>query len=148
MHKNVLSNIYLKEDPEIVTINSHGITNLDNHVKLFNYSGFTQNREQNAGVAILVKSSIPHTFHSNTVNQNIMAVSLFLNQVKITIVTYYRPPRQNALPLVDLKKFLDYGNPTLILADANIKNTFYGHTTTNEMGMLLERFNQINNVHF
>ena len=77
-----------------------------------------------------------------------MAVSLFLNQVKITIVTYYRPPRQDALPLVDLKKFLDYGNPTLILPDANIKNTFYGHTTTNEMGMLLERFNQINNVHF
>ena len=148
LYKNVLSNIYLKEDPDVITVNSHGIIRQDKHVKLFNYSGYTKNRELNSGVAILVKSSIPHTFHTDTINNNIMAVSLFLNHTKLTIVTFYRPFRQDSLPLVDLKKFINFGNPTLIMTDANVKNTHYGHTTTNEMGILLERFNQLHNLHF
>ena len=77
-----------------------------------------------------------------------MVVSLFLNQTKITVITYYKPFRQDSLPLVDLQKFMNFGNPTLIIADANIKNIHYGHTTTNDMRKLLERFNHKHNLHF
>ena len=148
LYKNALSNIYLKEDPEVVTINSHSITHQDKHVKLFNYSGHTQNRGQHSGVAILIKKSIPHTFHTDTTNKNIMAATIMLHQTKLTIITFYRPFRQDTLPLVDLQKFINYGNPTIILTDANIKNTHYGHRTTDDLGHLLERFNIQHNLHF
>ena len=42
---NQMSRYYLKEDADIITINSHNITASDKHVKLFGYSGFTKNKE-------------------------------------------------------------------------------------------------------
>ena len=91
-HINELSNYYITQDPHIITINSHSIIKTDKFVKLYGYSGYTKHKQRAAGVAILVKFNIPHTFHTETINDNIMATTINTTQGKITIITFYRPP--------------------------------------------------------
>ena len=47
------------------------------------------------------------------------------------------PPRQKTLPLMDILHFLKFNNPTIILTDANVKHRNFGHTSSNELGKLL-----------
>ena len=147
-HINELSNYYITQDPHIITINSHSITKTDKFVKLYGYSGYTKHKQRAAGVAILVKFNIPHTFHTETINDNIMATTINTTQGKITIVTFYRPPRQDTLPLTDITNFLNYNNPTIILGDANVKHQNFGHNNSDRLGKLLNNFNQNTNLHY
>ena len=148
VHINDLSNYYISQDPHIITINSHSITRTDKFVKLFGYSGYTKNKQQAAGVAILIKHNIPHTFHTNSTNENIIAATITTNQGKLTIVTFYRPPRQDTLPLTDILNFLNFNNPTIILADANVRHQTFGHNNSDRLGRLLKHFNLNTNLHF
>ena len=136
----ILSNYYLKSNPDIITINSHGITQQHKNVKLLHYSGYTKNKQLQSGVAILIKSHIQHTFHTNTTNNNIMAATIHTTQGKITIITLYRPPRDDFLPLMDLQKFLNFNNPTIIIADFNIHHRNFGHSTTDKQGKIFNKF--------
>lgn len=145
---NINSNYYLQNSPDIITLNSHSITEQGKNIKLFNYTGYTKNRTQHAGVAILVKSGIPHTFHTKTTNQNIMAVTISTNKGQVTIVTFYRAPRDDFLPLSDLQTFLNFGNPTLITTDANIKHTIFDHSKTDKLGKLLFQFCQYKDLYY
>ena len=145
---NISSNYYLQNSPDIITLNSHSITEQGKNIKLFNYTGYTKNRTQHAGVAILVKSGIPHTFHTKTTNQNIMAVTISTNKGQVTIVTFYRAPRDDFLPLSDLQTFLNFGNPTLITTDANIKHTIFDHSKTDKLGKLLFQFCQYKDLYY
>ena len=70
---NMMCNYFLKEDPDIITINSHSTTKSDKNVKLANYSALTKNNQMNSRVAILVKKDIPHTFHTDIHNNNVLA---------------------------------------------------------------------------
>ena len=90
----MMSNYLLKEDPDIITLNSHSITNPDKNVKLVNYSAYTKNKQMDSGVAILIKKDIPHTFHINTSNNNILAATVQTKQGKLKIITFYLPPKQ------------------------------------------------------
>ena len=147
-HINELCNYYITQDPHIITINSHSIIKADKFVKLFGYSGYTKHKQRAAGVAMLIKHNIPHTFHTDTINDNIMAATINSTHGKITIVTFYRPPRQDTLPLTDIIHFLNYNNPTIILTDANIKHQNFGHNTSDRLGKLLNNFNLNTNLHF
>ena len=98
---------------------------------------------------MLIKANLQHTFHTNTSNKNIMAATIYTMNGKITIITYYRPPRDNFLPLLDLQKFLNYNNPTIIVADCNIQHKTFGHSTTDKLGKTLNKFIIIDkNLHF
>ena len=145
---NIFSNYFLQVNPDIITINSHSITRADKNVKLVNYSGYTKNKEIHAGVAILIKKEIPHSFHTNTSNKNFMAVTLKTNQGNLTIATFYKPPRQKNLPLMDINNILQMNNPTLILADANLKHHYFGHNTNDQNGKILQNFMTHSNLHF
>ena len=147
IHINELSNYYISQDPHIITINSHSITKPDKFVKLFGYSGYTRHKQISAGVAILIKYNIHHTFHTDTNNNNIMAATINTKHGKITIVTFYRPPRQDTLPLTDLIHFLNFNNTTIILADANIKHQNFGHNNSDRLGKLLKNFTLNTNLH-
>ena len=144
----ILSNYYLSKDPDVITINGHSISQQNKNVKLLNYSGFTKNKQAHSGVAILVKSNIQHTFHTNTSNKNIMAATIFTMKGKITIITFYRPPRDNFLPLMDLQLFLDFNNPTIILADTNSHHRQFGHSRTDKLGRILHKFMEEKSLHF
>ena len=150
MNINENSNFYLSKDPDIITINSHSIRDTRKNVKLFNYSGYTKNKinQAGSGVAILVKQNIQHIFHTNTINENIMAVTIDTTHGKLTIITFYRPPRQDTLPLTDIQNFLNYNHPTIILADANIKHPHFGHNNSNRLGTLLNNFNNTVDLHY
>ena len=68
-NRQALSNYYLSNNPDIITINSHSITNNNKFVKLLHYSGYTKNKEAHAGVAILIKYNIPTFFTLKQQNQ-------------------------------------------------------------------------------
>ena len=148
IHINENSNYYISQDPHIITINSHSITKADKFVKLYGYSGYTKHKQLSAGVAILIKYNIPHTFHTDTTNDNIMAATINTIHGKITIVTFYRPPRQDTLPLTDIIRFLNFNNPTIILADANIKHQNFGHNNSDRLGKLLNNIILNTNLHY
>ena len=147
-NNNITSNYFLQQNPDIITINAHSITRQEINVKLTNYSAITINKEIHAGVAILVKHEIPHTFHIDTLNKNIMATTIQTIHEKVTIISFYRPPRQHDLPLFDLNKFLQYNNPTLILADANVNHHHFGNPRTDANGKLLNKFMIRSNLHY
>ena len=97
---------------------------------------------------MLIKSNIQYTFHTNTTNKNIMATTIYTTRGKITIVTFYRPPRDNFLPLTDLQNFVNYNNHTLIVADCNIHHQIYGHSTTDKLGKIFNKFTIEKNLQF
>ena len=101
-----------------------------------------------AMLCILIKKEIPHSFHTNTSNKNIMAVTLKTKQGNLTIITFYKPPRQKNLPLIDINNILQLNNPTLILADANLKHQYFGHKSNDQNGKLLKDFMIHSNLHF
>ena len=148
IHINENCRHYLKEDADVITINSHNITAQDKHVKLFGYSGYTKNKERYAGVAILIKQHIPHIFHHNTRDKNTLAATITTHHGKITILTFYRPPRQEHLPLLDIQHILNLGNPTLILTDANSKHRNFGHSTSNNTGKILKDICNTLSLHY
>ena len=148
IHINENSRHYLKEDANIITINSHSITALDKNVKLFGYSGYTKNKERHAGVVILVKQYIPHTFQHKRTDKSTLAVTISTHHGKITIMTFYRPPRQEHLPILDIQHILNQGNPTVILTDANSKHSNFGHNTPNNAGKLLNNICETLNLHY
>ena len=145
---NEMSRHYLNEDADVITINSHNITTQDKFVKLFGYSAYTQNKERNAGAAILIKQHIPHTFHYKTRNKNTIAATISTHHGKISILTFYRPPRQNHLPLLDIQNILQQGNPTIILADANAKHRHFGHNNSDKTGKLLKNLCDTLQLHY
>ena len=145
---NENSRYYIKEDADIITINSHSITNPEKHVKLFGYSAFTKNKERHAGVAILIKQHIPHTFHHNTRDKNTLAATITTQHGNISVITFYRPPRQDHLPLLDIQKILQQNNPTIILSDANAKHRNFGHNNSDKTGKLLNNLCNTLDLHY
>ena len=118
-NQQIMSNYYLKHDPEIIIINAHGINNPHRNVKLFQYSSYTKNKTLHAGVSIFIKN-IPHTFFHKTSNSNILAATIQTIHGNLIIITLYRPPRDQYLPLMELKNYLEANIPILIAADAII----------------------------
>ena len=49
---------------------------------------------------------------------------------------------------MDILHFLKFNNPTIILTDANVKHRNFGHTSSDELGKLLNRFNLSHGLHF
>ena len=55
-YKNNLSNYYLTHNPDIISINSHGLdSNKDQFLKIFSYSNLTTGNGPHSGTAILCK---------------------------------------------------------------------------------------------
>ena len=77
-----------------------------------------------------------------------MAATIFTTRGKVTKIAYYRPPRDNFLPLSDLQNFLDYNNPALIVADCNIHHEMYGHSTIDRLGKIFYKFTLEKNLQF
>ena len=147
--KNLLSNYYLQSNPDIITINSHGLDSTKGQfLKLFNYSNKTSGSGMATGAAILTKSCIKHTNYKADYDNNTLYTIIETNIGKIAIFTFYSPPRFNWLPLTDLQNVLNLNIPTIILTDANVKHTHFGHNNSDELGKLLYNFMKRNNLLF
>ena len=147
-NKNELSNYYLTNNPDIVAMQSHGIRDQTKYIKLFGFSGHTSGNEAHSGVATLTKYNIKHTFHSNTWDINTLATTIETTRGPICVINFYRPPRQDYLPLMELQRHLDRDIPTLILTDANVGHRFFGHNNNTPLGTIFKKFCRDKELHF
>ena len=85
--KNALVNIYLKEDPDIILLNSTGIKDGDK-IKIYNYNVYTKNilNEPHAGVAIAVRKNIKHRIFDNY-NSDILTIQINTTRGPVNITT-------------------------------------------------------------
>ena len=149
IHKNNLSNYYLKHNPDIISINSHGLnTDKDQFLKIFSYSNLTSGTGLHAGTALLCKTNLKHAHFTPNMDNNSLYSIIHTDLGKILIFSLYRPPRINALPLIDIKNALNLGLPTLILGDFNIHHTNFGHNRSDNLGKIFNNFALRNNLHF
>ena len=137
--KNALTNIYLKENPDIILLNSTGIRNEDK-IKIYNYNIYTKNtlNEQNAGVAIAVRKNINHKIFDNY-NSDILTIQINTTRGPVNITTIYQPPRRPFLPNADLSPLMHSNIPTYIIGDMNARHPFIGHTRSNAIGTALNQ---------
>ena len=147
--KNQLANYYLKYNPDVITINSHGLDPAAGEfLKLYTYSNKTSGTGKHAGAAILTKNHIPHTNFCTGTDPNSLYTTIKTDTGDIAIYTFYRPPRLNMLPLMEIKKVLNLNIPTIILCDANVHHKAFGHNKSDQLGKLLLKFMNRNQLHF
>ena len=148
-HKNDLSNYYLQHNPDVISINSHGLnTDSNKFVKIFSYSNLTSGTGLHSGTALLTRTNIKHAHFKSTMDPNSLYSIIHSDHGKILIFSLYRPPRINALPLIDIKNALNLGLPTIIVGDFNIKHTNFGHNNSDNLGNLFNTFANQNSLHF
>ena len=67
---------------------------------------------------------------------------------KIIIYTFYRPPRIDLLPLMEIKNLLQLNLPVLILTDSNLHHKDFGHNRSDQLGKQFKNFTHKNNLFF
>ena len=148
-YKNNLSNYYLTHNPNIFSINSHGLnSNKDQFFKIFSYSNLASGNGPHSGTTILCKTNQKHAHFKTSLDTNSLYTIIHTNTGKILIYSLYRPPRINSLPLIDIKNALNLNLPTLIIGDFNIHHTNFGHNQSDNLGKLFNNFTNRNNLHF
>ena len=147
--KHDLTNYYLKHNPDIISLNSHGL-NSDNKqfLKIFSYSNLTTGTGIHSGTALLTKTTHKHIHIKATMDTNSLYSIIHTSHGKILVFSLYRPPRINALPLIDIKNALNLGLPTIIVGDFNIHHTNFGHNRNDNLGTLYNTFTNQNSLHF
>lgn len=88
-----LSNLYIKENVDIILINSHGCS-AENRINIFGYNIYQRNREQelNNGVTIVIKKNIKHKL-DDSYNSNTLSVEIETNSGPLI------------LPIPDFRRF-------------------------------------------
>ena len=88
-NKNTLTNIYYREDTDIILVNSHGYTE---DIKIHNYTCYTKNtlHERHNGTAIAIKNNITHKIIDNF-ESDMIGITVDTDQGPINIITTYNP---------------------------------------------------------
>ena len=93
-HKNDLVNYYLKHNPDIISINSHGLnSNANKFVKIFSYSNLTTESGPHSSSALLARTNLKHAHFKTTMDPNSLYSIIHTDHGKILIYTLYRPPQ-------------------------------------------------------
>ena len=135
--QNLLTNIYLKLNPDIILLNSTSI--LDNEkIKIYNYNIYKKNAfsERHAGIAIGIKKAIKHKI-IDSYHEDILTVQIVTRKGPVNISTIYQPPRRNYLPNQDLSSIIHSTTPSYIIGDLNGVHPFIGHNRDNNVGKAL-----------
>ena len=132
--RNELSNYYIKEDPEIILLNSTGVRD-DAKIKLFGYNVHQRNEsgENHSGIAIAIKRNIKYMIMDDW-QGDILAVRVETSKGPIIIATTYLPPRRHFIPEAQIRSLLNHREPTYILGDLNARHRCIGYTSNNPTG--------------
>ena len=135
--KNLLSNLYIRMNPEVILLNSTGILG-NEKIKIFNYNIYKRNayNERHAGIAIGIKKGIKHKIIDNYI-EDILTVQIETTKGPINISTIYQPPRRNYLPNQDISPIIHSNIPSYIIGDLNGQHNFIGHNRENNVGRAL-----------
>ena len=134
-----LANTYLQLAPDILLLNSHGETT--RRIKLFPYKVYQCNKRRRrlgGGVAIAIKSNIPHTIIDDF-DSDLLAIRVTTAHGDIIIATCYRPPSQGYLPTRDLHRLAALNQPVYLLGDFNANHRLFGYRRANRVGSELAR---------
>lgn len=135
--KYELYNSYREEDPDIILINSHGQPN-NNPIKIFDYTVYQNNPTDtnNDGVAIAIKTNIPHTIIDD-LDEAYIGITVTTTLGPVLIATGYQPPRRPALPITNFLRLFRRQCPVFFLGDLNARHKNFGHTDNNTAGKML-----------
>ena len=135
--RNELYNIYMTFDPDIILLNSTGVTDC-NKMKIFNYNVYQRNTlsERHSGIAIAIRKNIPHKLLDNF-QEDFLAIQVDTNRGPIVVSTAYLPPRRPYLPYQDFMKVIRKNIPVYFIGDLNAKHRFIGHNVNNNVGLAL-----------
>ena len=132
--RNELYNYYQKEDPDIILLNSTGVTN-EQKIKIYNYTVYQRNylAEEHAGVAIAIKDTIKHKI-IESFNEDALAVEVDTNKGPVIIGTNYAPPRRGYFCENDIRFYTRTNKPGYLMADLNAKHRVLGHHDNERKG--------------
>lgn len=132
--KYALNNIYQKEDPEIILINSHGMKNNET-IKIYNYEVYSRNglNEHSSGISIAIKRGIQYKINESY-ESDFLSVTLETTLGPIAIATAYVPFRIGFIHYPDFYKFFKQKIPAYFLGDTNARHPLLGHNSENQMG--------------
>ena len=115
-------------------------TKTSRQIKINNFTTYYRpSTMQNArGTALLILSKIPSTPHilpDNLANLEATAANVLINNLSITIISYYNPPSENlSIPL--LQYFSNLPN-AILLGDFNARHKDFGDHYSNRNGITL-----------
>ncbi len=134
-NKQSLLNHYLQVKPDIILINSHGLTDTE-QLKIPSYKVYKINSTgtNNDGSAIAVKPDISHKLFDDFMT-DFLAIEINTAHGPIIISTTYLPPRRPYLPFPDMHRLLSNNIPTYIIGDFNATHRSFGNASNNTVGI-------------
>ncbi len=147
----MLSNTYREINPDIILINSHGLTDnktLYNYTCTLTYTTYTTNtnNELHDGSAVLIKTNIKHKITNDFDTDILQVTTVDTSTGPVHIATTYLPPRRPFLPITDFHKLASNSEPTYILGDLNAKHPSLNNNTTNTVGRGIDMFINTNKL--
>lgn len=136
--RNELCNYFQKISPDIILLNSIGIT--DKNIKIFGYNVHQKNKynEAHAGIAIAIRQSMPYKIIDNF-TEDFLGIKVSTRRGDIIIATTYLPPRRMHLfPTEDIMKILRQPLPAYLFGDLNASHQVMGHGHNNASGILIQ----------
>lgn len=121
-----LTNIYLKIDPDIILINSHGVAASD-VMKIFGYDLYRKNDrdELHNGCAIAINKRLKYRIHLDY-HSDLLSAVIETNLGPVEIATDYCPPRRGYLHYPDYFKLFRKRHPVYFLGDLNARSPTLG----------------------
>ena len=146
VNKNNVCNAYRQHDPDVILLNSTGMTTNHPPIKIYNYTTYATNRldEAHAGIAIAIKNNIRHKLYDNY-ETDVLTVTIETNNGPIDISTTYIPPRQGYLYAPDMLKILNSPRQSFIIGDFNAHHPTFRYNRTNTTGRHLNDVLQLTN---
>ena len=131
--KNSIRQIY----PDVILLNDTGMKDTE-HIKIPGYIIMQSNKtgEKYKGSAIAIKNTIRY-LPVHSFNNDFLAVTVPIQDDKITIATYYKPPRLAEVPVKELLNLANRNEPTYFIGDLNLRHSFIGHADNNEAGKII-----------
>ena len=134
-NKYNLTNAYQQIDPDIILINSHGLTTDHPPIKISNYITYSSNKlnQAHSGAAIAVKKNIQHSLHDNY-DTDFLTITVQTKTGPLDLSTTYIPPRTGHLYAPDLFKILNSNRQSITIADFNARHPHFQHNDSNVTG--------------
>ena len=136
-----LFNTYRQFDPDVILINSHGMSD-DSRLKIPGFRVYQMNSsgEASDGVAIAVRSRLNHIIQEDFLSDT-LAIDIETPDGPLTIATTYLPPRRQYIPHPDFIRLLRRRTPVVIAGDLIARHSTLGYRSTNQVGRdLIEYF--------
>ena len=122
-----LGNYYRKENPDVILLNSTGMTDND-RIRIYNYNVTSRNilNEMHTGVAVAVRKDIQHRIIDDFTD-DVLGVQIETTKGPLMIITHY----SNYVPTAELENKLQRNTPVYFAEDLNAHLPAMGYNAYN-----------------